>query len=91
MNTQALRSKDIPFTGKPKDFRDFLRICAFRGRSAKDDFAKDLLNDLHASKFIDVMPFDSDGLIAYADELELGEEARALVREWRKLARGVAA
>jgi hypothetical protein len=91
MNTQALRSKDISFVAKPNDFRDFLRICAFRDRSSKDDLAKDLLNDVHASKFIDVVPFDSDGLIAYAHELELDDLARALVREWKRARRGIAA
>jgi hypothetical protein len=50
-NSVALRvSNDVPFVRRPGDFRTFLRACAFRRGSAKDDLAQDLLNDVVASK-----------------------------------------
>jgi hypothetical protein len=61
------------------------RAAKFRSGSAKDDFAGDLLDDAYASKFIDCVPPDLGGLVAYGDAIDLGEEARALVPEWRRL------
>jgi hypothetical protein len=60
-------TKDIAFVQRPGCFRDFLRACAFRKGSAKDDFAKELLDDVAASKFIDCVPHDLDGLVADAN------------------------
>jgi hypothetical protein len=80
-------TRDIAFVNRPKDFRSFLCAAKFRSGSARDDLAGDLLDDVIASKYVDVTPPDLDGLIAYCELIDSGDESRALALEWQRLRR----
>jgi hypothetical protein len=90
MKQHTLSRHSVPFTVRPKTFREFLRACAFRSAHPRDDLAAELLQDAIAAEHIDSTPLDEDWFATRLDEHDLGEEWRSLMREFRKLAKSAA-